>query len=150
MLHLPFRVRFVSLPLDQKIRDWAQQYARDLEAAEKRPHGALTFARAVADGSCRVLGSAAGLLLGHRPAGAGRGAADNDAGVAGRPGDGGDAMHWKAWRRDGLDALERILGVENRTRLCHAIAFFMGRGGIVVCRQFLLSDLKVGSFIMCF
>lgn len=59
----------------------------------------------------------------------GRGAVDNDGGVAGRPGDGGDAMHWKAWRRDGLDAVERTLGIGKHAKLCHALAFSLGGGG---------------------
>lgn len=90
-----------------KVRDWAGQYSREVEAVEKRPHDALLFARAVADGSSRVLGSAAELLSVHSAELAGAEASA----AAGRAGDGLDAMHWKAWRRDGLDALGRTLGV---------------------------------------
>lgn len=88
---------------------------------EKRPHGALLFARAVADGSSRVLGSAAELLSLHSAELAGAEASA----AAGRAGDGLDAMHWKAWRRDGLDALGRTLGVS----VCLGVFLFL----VLVC-----------------
>lgn len=37
-------------------------------------------------------------------------AAAEAAAAAGRLGDGLDAMHWKPWKRDGLDTLGRTLG----------------------------------------
>ena len=89
-----------------------------MEGLEKSPHGALRFTRAVTEGSRRVLGSAAEMMSVHSlelaaaeavtaaavPTGKGAGGGASSARTDGLP------DHWKPWRRDGLDALERTLG----------------------------------------
>lgn len=82
-------------------------HAREVEALEKRPHGARLFARAVAQGSGRVLGSAAGLLAVHSAE-----LAEAEAAAAARRT--GPSDHWKRWKPDGLDALGKTLGEGKR------------------------------------
>eukprot|EP00752_Nemacystus_decipiens_P005910 g5342.t1 len=84
------------------VREWAEHHAREVEALEKRPHGALLFVRAVAEGSSRVLGSAAELMTVHSAE-----LAAAEATVAARLA--GPLDHWKRWKPDGLDSLGRTL-----------------------------------------
>lgn len=96
-------------------------HAREVEALEKRPHGALLFARAVAQGSGRVLGSAAGLLAVHSAE-----LAAAEAAAAARRA--GPSDHWKRWKPDGLDALGKTLGkgVRASQDLVHTSFYRMG------------------------
>ena len=87
----------------EKVREWAEHHAREVEALEKRPHGALLFAKAIAEGSSRVLGSAAELMTVHSAE-----LAAAEAAVAARSA--GPSDHWKRWKPDGLDSLGRTLG----------------------------------------
>lgn len=86
-----------------QVRVWAEHHAREIETLEKRPHGALLFAQAVAEGSARVLGSTAELMSVHSVE-----LAAAEATVVARVRTVPD--HWKPWKRDGLDALGRTLG----------------------------------------
>lgn len=104
-----------------KVREWAEHHAREVEALEKRPHGALLFSRAIAGGSGRALGSAAELMTVHSAE-----LAAAEATVA--SGLAGPSDHWKRWKADGLDSLGRTLG--------KGVLFFFGggqAGGVLSC-----------------
>lgn len=93
----------------EKVREWAEHHAREVEALEKRPHDALAFVRAIDEGSRHVLGAAAELMSVHSPELA---AAETVAAVVTLTAErsGGMPDHWKPWKPDGLDALKKTLG----------------------------------------
>lgn len=113
-------MKILFLKNKKQVRSWAVDHARDVESLEKRPHGALLFARAVAQGSGRVLGSAAGLLAVHS---AELAAAEAEA-AARRT---GPSDHWKRWKPDGLDALGKTLGMgQGQTKTLYTPFLFYG------------------------
>lgn len=93
-----------------QVRQWAEHHAREVEALERRPHGALVFAKAVIEGSRHVLGSAAQLMSVHSAelaAAEEMVEAEASTAVARTR---GVPEHLKPWKRDGLDALGMTLG----------------------------------------